>query len=69
MACTITPPVFPTTVASAARRPSATPRLTTKSTLGPGTTMSTNAVIANSSRWSPGGIARRLYRPSWIHGV
>jgi hypothetical protein len=37
----IRPVVFPTTVASAALRPTATPRLTTNSTLGPGITIST----------------------------
>ena len=37
----ISPPALPATVASAARRPSATPRLTTNSTLGPGIRIST----------------------------
>jgi hypothetical protein len=49
-ACRAGPPVLPTTVASAARRPSATPRLTTNSTLGPG--------IEDRQR-EPGEVARR----------
>src|SRR5436190_19793667 len=40
--CTSSPASLPSTVISAARRPSTTPRLITNSTLGPGTTMMTN---------------------------
>src|ERR671911_129394 len=39
--------VFRTAVTTAARRPSATPRLTTNRTLGPGTTISRNAASVN----------------------
>ena len=39
--CSAKPLALPATVASAARRPSATPRLTTNSTLGPGIRIST----------------------------
>src|SRR4051794_25235490 len=44
------PTAFPSTVATAARRPSPTPRLMTKSTLGPGTTISAKDVTAEASR-------------------
>jgi hypothetical protein len=46
-ACTAAPAAFPTTVASAALRPNATPRLITNSTLGPGTMMIAHAARAN----------------------
>ncbi len=39
--CSANPLALPATVASAARRPSATPRLTTNRTLGPGIRIST----------------------------
>ena len=51
--CTHSPDVLPTTVASAARRPSEMPRLTTKSTLGPGSTMSAQAVAPNVTSCRP----------------
>ena len=52
--CVYAPAAFPSTVATAARRPNATPRLMTKSTLGPGITISANAVAANAKRESVG---------------
>ena len=47
--CRYTPAALPTTVANPARRPSVRARLTTKSTLGPGITMSTPAVAQKAS--------------------
>ena len=54
--CTYTPAAFPTTVASPARRPSVSDRVTTNSTLGPGTAMSTVAMTMNASRCSVGSM-------------
>jgi hypothetical protein len=48
--CANAPAALPVTVATPAARPSATARLTVNSTLGPGTTMSTDVVIVNASR-------------------
>ncbi len=42
--------VLPTIVSTASRRPTASARPTMNSTLGPGTTMMMNAVIANATR-------------------
>jgi len=42
--------VLPTAVARPARRPSVSERVTTNSTLGPGTTISTNAISMNVAR-------------------
>ncbi|GAB3942270.1 hypothetical protein GCM10029976_063010 [Kribbella albertanoniae] len=44
------PNVFPSIVSTASRRPTANARPTMNNTLGPGTTMITNAVIANARR-------------------
>ena len=52
------PIVFPATVATPVARPRAMARLTTNSTLGPGTRMSRNAVIVNASRCDVGGTSR-----------
>jgi hypothetical protein len=43
---------LPTTVSTATRRPLASARPTTNSTLGPGITITTNAVTANASNRS-----------------
>jgi hypothetical protein len=50
VAWTSSPSAFPATVASPARRPRATDRLISNSTLGPGITIRTNAAAANVSR-------------------
>src|SRR6478609_3097234 len=55
---TYTPAVLPSTVAIAVRRPKATPRPITKSTLGPGMTTSTNATAVNAASL-PGSISLR----------
>ena len=55
---TYTPRVFPATVATPAVRPSASARLTVNSTLGPGTTISANAVSVKASRCVVGSTPR-----------
>jgi hypothetical protein len=52
--------MLPATVASAARRPSDTPRLTVNTTLGPGTKISTYTVTRNAARWLVGTINSQL---------
>jgi hypothetical protein len=58
-AWTLLPSSLPSTVAQAARRPRATPRVTTKSTLGPGMTSSAMAAAANPNTWVTVSTARR----------
>src|SRR5690606_26482721 len=52
----IVPTVFPTTLSTPARRPRAIERPTTKSTLGPGTTMMTIEAIVKAARFSTGNM-------------
>ena len=52
------PAALPNTDSSAARRPRATPRLTTNSTLGPGTMIRAKAATANANTESIGGTPR-----------
>src|SRR5450755_1827240 len=60
MTWTYTPITPPTTAASPAARPSCSARLITKSTFGPGTTISADESSANASRWPVGSIVRSV---------
>jgi hypothetical protein len=62
-ACIIPPAALPATVAGPARRPSATERLISNSTLGPGITIRTNAAAAKPRRRSEGTITAAYGSP------